>query len=164
MRRRCGARSLMQDVMRPLNLTLESLVSPDLLSPLEADCISDGRVMVDRLVQEWRDGRNRFSQPGERAYVAKLGARVSGVCGLNRDPFANDPSVGRLRRLYVAVADRRLGLGTAIVEKLMADAQGVFSWIHLRTHDPEAAAFYEAIGFESVSGDHGCTHRRRVVA
>jgi GNAT superfamily N-acetyltransferase len=86
---------------------------------------------------------------------------VCGVCGPNRDPYANDDS-GRVRRLYVSVRERRTGIGGALIDRLMADASGVYSWIHLRTHEPEAAAFYEAIGFEHVAGNADYTHRRRV--
>ena len=44
----------------------------------------------------------------------------------------------------------------------MTEARGTFSWIHLRTLESEAAAFYEAIRFEPVPGNPDCTHRRRV--
>jgi ribosomal protein S18 acetylase RimI-like enzyme len=150
--------------MRPADVILEPLERPDLLSALEADAKADGRIMVSRFIQEWLDGRNRFSQPGEKAYIARRGERICAVCGLNRDPFAGDKSIGRVRRLYVSVKDRRNGIGTAVIEQLMSDARGVYTWVHLRTHDPEAAAFYEAIGFERVQGDAECTHRRRTVA
>src|SRR6185503_18517935 len=123
-----------------------------------------GRVMVSRLIEEWLDGRNRFSRAGEKAYVARRGDHVSAVCGLNLDPFAGSETIGRVRRLYVAVRDRRNGVGTAVVNQLIVDARGVFEWLRLRTYDPDAAAFYEAIGFDPVIEDENCTHRRRVVA
>ena len=89
---------------------------------------------------------------------------VGGVCGLNRDPFAQDETVGRVRRLYVSVAQRRQGIGSALITRLMDDARSIFEWMHLRTHDAEASAFYEAIGFERVAGNAECTRRRRVIA
>jgi ribosomal protein S18 acetylase RimI-like enzyme len=150
--------------MRAADLILEPLERPDLLCSLEADAKADGRIMVSRLIQEWRDGRNRFSLPGERAYIARRGERICAVCGLNRDPFAVEDSIGRVRRLYVSVQDRRNGIGTAVIEQLMSDARGAYTWVHLRTHDPEAAAFYEAVGFEPVHGNAECTHRRRTGA
>src|SRR5690349_2873507 len=150
--------------MRPIDFVVEPLIDLGQLVELEADAKSDGRVMVSRLIEEWRDGRNRFARAGERAYVARQGERITGVCGLNVDPFASSDTIGRVRRLYIAVQDRRKGAGTAVINRLMADAVGAFEWIHLRTHDPVAAAFYQAIGFDRVSGDERCTHRRRVVA
>jgi N-acetylglutamate synthase-like GNAT family acetyltransferase len=148
--------------MRPADLVIEPLTDLAQLTELEADCNADGQAMVSRLIREWRDGRNRFSEPGERIYVAKRGERVCGVCGLNRDPYANDDSVGRVRRLYVSVKDRRAGVAKALVERLMADARGIYTTVRLRAHTAEAAAFYEAIGFARVVGDADCTHRRRV--
>ncbi|HEY1684315.1 MAG TPA: GNAT family N-acetyltransferase [Tepidisphaeraceae bacterium] len=145
--------------MSPSTLTIEPLPTLDLLVSLAADARSDGRKMVDRFIQEWTDGRNRFDQPGEHAYIAKLGAEVCGICGLNRDPFANDLAVGRVRRLYVATAYRRQGIGAAIIHRLLRDAHGVFRFIHLRTHDANAAAFYESLGFQPVQDNPECTHR-----
>lgn len=46
----------------------------------------------------------------------------------------------------------------------MEDARGVYTWVHLRTLDSDAAAFYEAIGFEPVKGNEHFTHRRPVAA
>jgi hypothetical protein len=60
------------------DLTITPLDDPDAVAGLAADAAADGRGMVERLVEEWRDGRNRFDRPGERAYVARLGGRASG--------------------------------------------------------------------------------------
>lgn len=148
--------------MRPVDLVIEPLRDLEQLSELEADANADGQAMVSRLIREWRDGRNRFSAAGERVYVAKRGERVCGICGVNRDPYAGDDSIGRVRRLYVATRERRSGVGRALIDRLMADAGGVFSWIHLRAHERRAAVFYEANGFEAVAGNPDYTHRRRV--
>jgi GNAT superfamily N-acetyltransferase len=144
-------------------VVIEPLTDLEQLTLLAADADADGQTMVARLIREWREGRNRFSAAGERVYVAKRGERVCAVCGLNRDPYAGDDAVGRVRRLYVSAAERRRGIGRAIIERLMADAGDVYSWIHLRTHDARAAAFYEANGFEPIAGNTDYTHRRRVI-
>ena len=149
--------------MCPADLVIEPLTDLEQLTGLEADVNADGQAMVSRLIREWRDGRNRFSAAGEGVYVAKRGERVCGVCGLNRDPYAGDDSIGRVRRLYVSVRERRTGIGRALIDRLRADASGVYSWIHLRTHEHEAAVFYEANGFEPIAGNPDYTHRRRVI-
>jgi len=148
--------------MRPADLVIEPLRDLEQLSELETDANADGQGMVSRLIREWRDGRNRFSEAGERVYVAKRGERVCGVCGVNRDPYAGDDSIGRVRRLYVSARERRSGIGRALIDRLVADASGVFTWIHLRAHEHRASAFYEANGFEAVEGNPDYTHRRRV--
>lgn len=144
--------------MAPSKLIIEPLTALDPLAAIAADARVDGRKMVDRFIEEWTDGHNRFDKPGERAYFAKIGPDVCGLCGLNRDPFANDASIGRVRRLYVATAFRRRGIGSAIIEKLLQDARGVFHTIHLRTHDPNASAFYESLGFQRIANHPECTH------
>jgi N-acetylglutamate synthase-like GNAT family acetyltransferase len=149
--------------MRPADLVIAPLRNLEQLSELEADANADGQAMVSRLIRDWREGRNRFSAAGERVYVAQRGERVCGVCGVNRDPYAGDNSIGRVRRLYVSTRERRSGVGRALIDRLMSDATGVFSWIHLRAHERRAAAFYEANGFEAVAGNPDYTHRRRVI-
>jgi len=120
--------------------------------------------MVARLLDEWSTGENRFDKPGERSYVVTIEGHVCGVCGLNIDPFADGHRVGRVRRLYVSAAQRRRGIGSAVMEQLTRDASGRFDELRLRTHDPRAWAFYEAIGFTPVKAIEHCTHRRSVIA
>ena len=150
--------------MRPTVLAIFPLIDPALLAGLAADAEADGRRIVSRLIAEWLDGRNRFDRPGERAYFAVDGGRVVAVCGLNVDPFADDPAVGRVRRMYVAVAHRRKGAGSAMLKELADEAKSHFRTLHLRTDDAGASAFYEANGFSRVDGDPNCTHRRPVIA
>jgi GNAT superfamily N-acetyltransferase len=151
--------------MRPRSITIRPLVDAAVLAELATDAEANGWRMVSRLIVEWADGSNRFTAPGERAYVAvSVDERPIAVGGLNVDPFAEDLTVGRIRRLYVARGQRRKGVASALMETLMDDAAGHFRMVHLRTDSPEAAAFYEAIGFARVAGDPNCTHRRRVVA
>src|SRR5687767_8416863 len=99
-------------------ISVYPLTDPAVLAGLAADAEADGRRMVSRLMAEWSDGSNRFDRPGERAYVAVCDGRVVAVCGLNVDPFADDPAVGRVRRLYVETAQRRKGAGSAVLKRL----------------------------------------------
>lgn len=150
--------------MRPRPLAIRPLIDPTVLVELAADAETDGWRMVSRLIAEWVDGSNRFAAPGERAYVAVANdGRPVAVVGLNIDPFASDPTVGRVRRLYVARAQRRKGVASALTKKLTADAAHHFRMLRLRTDNAAASAFYEAIGFTRVVGDPNCTHRRPVV-
>ncbi len=115
--------------------------------------------MVSRLISDHRDGSNRFNAAGERLYIAEADGRVLGVCGLNLDPYVADASVGRVRRLYVSVAQRRLGVGSVLVDQVVSDARGTFARLRLRTYDPIAAAFYVSRGFGQVGDDEFCTHQ-----
>jgi N-acetylglutamate synthase-like GNAT family acetyltransferase len=129
---------------------------------IEDDLLSasmvEGFKPVQWLLEDWEKGKNRFSKPGEALYFALLESRQVGVCGVNRDPFAADDRVGRLRRLYVLPQFRRMGVGRMLVQQALADARQHFTVIRLRTLDENAGAFFEAIGFTRVEGDEGATH------
>ena len=99
---------------------------------------------------EWQSGANRFGLSDERLAGALDGDDLVGVCGLNRDPYAGAPDVGRLRHLFVAPASRRRGVAFALVEDLLASACRTFRVVRLRTGTPEATAFYAERGFVPV--------------
>ncbi len=96
------------------------------LDPLLTQASSEGFRHVERLRDDWLSGRNRFDGPGEAFFVASVDGRMVGVCGLNVDPYVNDPSVGRVRRLYVAPDARRRGAGRALVAAVIGEARVSF--------------------------------------
>ena len=116
-----------------------------------------GMRLVRRLVDEWRDGSNRFDRPGEVLFGAWLDERLVGVCGLNVDPYVNDPQIGRVRHLYVLVEARRNGVARALMAEIFAAARGRFPTLRLSTWNPAAARLYESLGFRSVT-ERDCTH------
>jgi GNAT superfamily N-acetyltransferase len=124
----------------------------DSLAPLVVESEQAGWRFVRRLSDEWAAGANRFDQPGEALFAARVGERLIGVCGLNIDPHAADRWVGRVRRLYVLAEFRRL------VEAVLASAQGRFASLRLRTESVEAAAFFEQLGFRRRLGMPDYTH------
>lgn len=128
------------------------------LEPLIAAAAREGWRHLGRLRDEWISGANRFDRPGEGLYLGAIEDRAVAVCGLNVDPYAGDPRVGRLRRLYVAGAHRGHGVGRALVHHAIGEAGRTFAEVRLRTHDAGADAFYRALGFAQVSDVEGCTH------
>ncbi len=124
----------------------------DSLGALIAESEQGGLRFVRRLAEEWASGANRFDRPGEALFVARLAGQVVGVCGLNVDPYATEPNVGRVRHLYVLSAHRRLGVGGQLVTEVMKAARGRFDRLHLRTNTPEAARLYEKLGFRRCVG------------
>ena len=119
--------------------------------PLLAESRAEGYRFLARLRDEWESGANRFDRGGEALYVARRGGVWVGICGLNRDPFSGDADVGRLRHLYVSEGQRRVGVGRALVEQAVVDAQRHFRRLVLRTNAPAAAAFYAALGFSPAA-------------
>jgi len=113
---------------------------------------------VRRLADEWASGANRFDRPGEALFVARSAGDVVGVCGLNVDPYATAPDVGRVRHLYVLRAHRHRGIGQQLVTAIVQAARGRFQRLRLRTQNPEAARLYERLGFRAAVDATDCTH------
>jgi GNAT superfamily N-acetyltransferase len=129
------------------------------LSALVTEADATGFRGLSRLVGEWQSGGNRFDQPGEALFIATESGRVVGVCGLNRDPYLDDPTVGRIRHLYVAGGHRRNGIGSRLVRDVLGAARGHFARLRLRTGSPDADAFYRSLGFLPVTGEPACSHQ-----
>ncbi|HCH0659396.1 TPA: GNAT family N-acetyltransferase [Enterobacter asburiae] len=125
---------------------------------LKAESIALNFNMLRRLEENWQRGENRFNAPGEKLLGAFLNGRLVGVCGLNRDPFSQQPRAGRIRHLYVSEKCRGLGIGKQLLTVVMADASIWFDF--LNTHAPESAyGFYGQAGFTLVSDEPRVTHR-----
>jgi len=128
------------------------------LDPIVVEAVASGFRGLSRLQTEWRSGQNRFDQPGEAIFIANDGDRIVGFCGLNRDPYLGDSTVGRVRHLYVAVDHRRRGIGSELIRATITTSKGHFSRLRLRTDRPDADAFYRSLGFAPVQSEHACTH------
>jgi GNAT superfamily N-acetyltransferase len=124
---------------------------------LRAEAAEDGFGFLDRLARDWLSGENRFNQTGERLVGAFAGDRLIAVGGVNRDPYAESASIGRLRHLYVLKDWRTAGVGRALVQGLLQHAESAFNEVRLRTDTDAAAAFYRQCGFmavDSLSASH----------
>ena len=120
----------------------------------------EGFSPIEWLKDQWLDGTNRFSAPGEALFVAREHGELVAICGLNQDPYDKSRAFGRLRRLYVLPRVRRRGIGRMLVEAVLACSQDQFKAVNLRTLDPRSAAFFERLGFDRVEGVEGVTHRK----
>lgn len=143
----------MQVSIRPLRLPLAEF------APLRDDASREGAAFIERLVAKWEQGANRFDRPGERLLGAFAGESLVGVGGLSRDPYRSDEGVGRLRHLYVLAACRGRGVGSMLVDRLLAGSDRHFARIRLRTRD--AGSFYLRHGFQETA-EPNATHVRRL--
>ena len=116
---------------------------------------SEGFPFVDRLIHEWEGGANRFDQAGELFLCVYGDGSLVGFGGLNRDPYCTEPSVGRVRHVYLEPAARGCGWGAELVQDLIEKARPAFSRLRLTTQ--QAAPFYEHLGFVPAS-EHKATH------
>ncbi|MGI9408208.1 MAG: GNAT family N-acetyltransferase [Hyphomicrobiaceae bacterium] len=126
-----------------------------------ADLVSDARAagfrFVDRLTREWETGENRFDRQGEKFLGVSLHRTLVGMGGLNIDPYAKDPGIGRIRHLYVLSTRRRSGIGSLLLTRLLDGAEQHFKRIRLRTAETTPDAFYTAHGFrpsDEVNASH----------
>jgi GNAT superfamily N-acetyltransferase len=145
--------------LQPITLRLDAL--PGTLQVMEQEAAAAGFAMISRLRSEWQSGLNRFDGAGEILLGTFRGERLIAIGGLNRDPYADDPRLGRLRHLYVMNDERRLGAGRSLVLQLMQHAVGHFDAVRLWS-GPNAHAFYEALGFKRLEGPK-VTHEKSPV-
>jgi GNAT superfamily N-acetyltransferase len=117
------------------------------LEQLQREALQEGFLFIERLWQEWQNGMNRFTAPGEKLYGCIYQAALVAIGGLNQDPFDGRRSIGRIRRVYVRPAWRNKGIGEALVHTLVENARTSFTAVHLRTDNATAARLYERIGF-----------------
>lgn len=148
-------------VAQPIRVEPFSSLPEDVTELLELS-LREGHDLVQRLVVDWRDGSNRFDQPGEEVLAARIGPRLVGVGGLNRDPYIDDPTVGRIRHLYVSPEARGRGVGRVLVMTLVDHARATFERVRLRTTGLGASEFYRALGFEETPDESDSTHQIRL--
>jgi GNAT superfamily N-acetyltransferase len=121
------------------------------LERLHSEARDEGYRFIDTLVEEWVSGKNRFDAPGEALCGHLDQGLLVAVGGLNVDPFAGHPDVGRIRRVYVRHTWRNRGVGQALVTALLDEARNHFRCVHLRAENMEAARLYERMGFVPIS-------------
>jgi len=137
-----------------------SVLPPDILV-LEAEAVAEGFRFLTRLVADWKNGSNRFDQPGECLLGVLRDGQLIAIGGLSYDPYAG-PDIGRLRRVYVVRAARGQNVGKALVQQLLAYAAQRFGVVRLSTDTPEGAAFYLRCGFQPIEDDFA-THVKSLV-
>jgi len=120
------------------------------LDRLIAEARAEGYNFIDTLAGDWQSGENRFDGPGEILMGSVDQGQLVAVDGLNRDPFANDPQIARIRRVFVRKDWRGQGLGAALVLALVAEARKNFRSVRLRAENAGAARLYERLGFTPI--------------
>jgi GNAT superfamily N-acetyltransferase len=120
------------------------------MESLQSEAMAEGYDFVQTLVEQWASAENRFNAPGEILCGHLDQGLLVAVGGLNCDPFAGRPDMGRIRRVYVRPAWRNQGIGRALVISLIDRARTHFRFVRLRAENTEAARLYERIGFTLI--------------
>jgi GNAT superfamily N-acetyltransferase len=127
------------------------------IEQLQTEARDEGYNFIETLMLEWASGKNRFDAAGEILCGHLDEGLLVAVGGLNRDPFAGRPDVGRIRRVYVRKTWRNKGIGRMLVSTLVEEARRNFRCVRLRAENADAARLYEEIGFEPLV-DPAATH------
>jgi GNAT superfamily N-acetyltransferase len=128
------------------------------INHLVEESFSQGFRFVDRLIREYHSGFNRFDKSGEVLLIVSIEGAVVGIGGLNRDPYFNDPKIGRLRHLYVESAWRRHGVGSLLVNQIIYETDRHYQLLTLRTNTLAADKFYQKSGFKTHPNWEHTTH------
>src|SRR5688500_13328129 len=109
------------------------------------ESLTEGFGHLQRLLDDWRSGANRFDAAGGTLLGAFDDGALVAVCGLNHDPFAQKKRIGRIRRLYVAASHRGRSLGRMLVTELINRGRTNFDVLTVRTGTDGGAEFYERL-------------------
>jgi len=135
---------------------LRLIVFTDLNFPLIHTLVDEskreGYEFVQRTIDDWNSGANKFSGAGEALWGLFSGTELIGIGGLSRDPYADDHKTGRVRHLYIREAYRRKGYATLLMNTIIDKGRRHFNVLRLFTDTPAAAEFYETLGFKKANG------------
>lgn len=127
------------------------------LTEILRESTEEGHRHINRLLREYITGTNRFDQESEALFACRMDHRLIGICGLNRDPYA-EANIGRVRRLYVLKEFRGHGVGRRLLEAVIHMASSHYSKLVLKTDNPQAGEFYKHLGFREISNNGLVTH------
>ncbi len=130
----------------------------DLLAGLADEAKNEGFNLVQKTIDEWVNGANRFSKVGEILWGVFYNGQCVGLGGLNIDPYAGDSKVGRVRHLYVSKEFRNRRIAAGLLERIIERSKDFFTVLRVSTHkpgtaNPEADKFYEFMGFAKADGE-----------
>jgi len=146
-----------EDQVASATVPLLDLAS-DQIGPLLVASEAEGVRFLRRVVGEWEAGTNRFTRKGEALLGNFVDDRLVAICGLMRDPYQGETTVGRLRNLYVLPEYRGRAIGAALARRVIELAESSFKVLRLRAGTPQAAVLYERLGFTPTTELKDCTH------
>lgn len=131
---------------------------PEGFEGLRHQAQAEGVRNMNLLAEQWGGGRG-FADPGA-LFAAYVEGELAGVGGVTLQTDLDEPAM-RMRRLYVAPAYRRSGVGQALAGAMIQQGLQAAHLLTANARATDAAApFWEAMGFERVEGS-GFTHRLR---
>lgn len=146
---------------RPVNKQRIQAIAPLIeadLQPLLQFSLDEGYNFIQKLLDEYTSGVNRFDTPGAALLAVYDNDYLIGIGGVHRDPYLDRADIGRIRHVYVLPDYRRDGVGKRLMNALIDYARSHFHTLTLRTPTAHANAFYRAIGFSVEPRFADATH------
>ena len=128
------------------------------ITPLLDSSVAEGYRFIQKLIDEYDNGKNRFDKKGELLLIIELDNQVIGIGGLNIEPYLNEDQVGRIRNIYIHPKHRGKKLGEQLVQILIEQSKKDFKLLRLLTENPIADHLYQKIGFNKITGLYKATH------
>jgi GNAT superfamily N-acetyltransferase len=126
--------------------------------PLVKASTAEGYNFVQKLWGEYQSGDNDFRGKGDVLLGIYQEGQLAGVGGVHRDPYLDQPTIGRIRHVYVLPEHRRGGIGKMLVQALIDYGSEHFTTLTLRTMTDHGHAFYTALGFSDAPRFENATH------
>lgn len=135
------------------------------VSHLVKESETEGYRFLTRLVNDYKDGTNTFSEDGEALFCIrnKANDEVVAIGGVNQSPFSDDVKTARLQRFYVLDEARRQGIGSLLLKEITEHSKGTFDEITVRTESSKADAFYLSNGFKFDDSVSETTHVKKLI-
>lgn len=130
-------------------------LQPSALAPLLEASRREGWHFVERLLDACALGR----EPGALGFLAWQGDAIVGVLVLGADPQARASQAARVRRIYVAPAQRGGGVGQALLRAAIAAATGRHEHLLVQAEQPGLVRLVERMGFRPATEEPEATHR-----
>ncbi len=133
----------MLEFIKATTLSLDNFDEP------AKEASAEGYRFVDRLLEEWRDGTNRFDRDGEVLLLAFENDVLAGIGGITWEP--GNPDLLRMRRFFICSKFRRKSVATLLVSEILLGLESDDRNIVVNAGTSVAPLFWEAIGFEAVT-------------
>jgi GNAT superfamily N-acetyltransferase len=121
---------------------------PEGFEALRREAEADGHRQLTRLAAEWAAAPGMF----HAVLAAYADGELAGIGGLTDEPADAGEPAWRMRRLQVARAARRQGVGRTLANALLEEALAAVRLVTVHAGDAGAARFWEAMGFEAMAG------------
>ena len=139
---------------------------PQHIENLAALATQEGYIFIQRLIDEFQSGKNRFDQMGECLLVAYDGDKLVGCGGLNQQwgDTEVEARIGRVRRFYVHPQYRQHAVGKQLLIELEKKARPFYSALCLNTDTKSAAHFYQKQNYVFVENHPNYNYFKYLIA